>query len=188
MSQLSSDAQILALTRDLSNANPEDAISKIEGLLDKFPDDPRLLFLYGSNLTAAARLIEAHRFLSRAVELAPDFNIARFQLGLFQLTSGEPEKALATWEPLEQLTDSHYLRLFSGALRRLIEDDFSGAIEGLRRGISVNDENLPLNRDMQRLIDECALLTGRQSEDQTDIVHTETSLILRRFSDSSDEN
>lgn len=79
------------------NANPEGQLLRVENLLHEFPDDARLHFLYGSTLIGDGRLIEGHRALTRAVEIAPDFAIARFQLGFFQLTSGEPASALQTF-------------------------------------------------------------------------------------------
>ena len=47
-----------------------------------------------------------------AVALAPDFLIARYQLGFFELTSGEVDNALATWGPLLRLPEDNYLRQF----------------------------------------------------------------------------
>ena len=75
----------------------QNQVERVDALLAKFPEDARLHFLRGSMLVGLGRLIEAHHALSRAVALAPDFEIARFQLGFFQLTSGEAENALETW-------------------------------------------------------------------------------------------
>ena len=100
-------------------------------------------------------LLNAHRFLSRAVELAPDFHIARFQLGFFQLTSGESNSALKTWAPLDALPDDHYLKLFSAGLRNLTRDEFAECVELLYFGIKNNIENLPLNNDMKLIIERC---------------------------------
>ena len=88
--------------------------------------------------------------------------LARFQLGFFELTSGEAVRALATWEPLDTLPEGHYLGHFVTGLRHLIADRFADAIAALEAGIAVNDENAPLNRDMQLIIDECAGLTGKE--------------------------
>lgn len=131
------------------------ALAKADDLLKSYPRDARLHFLRGSILVGAGKPIEAYSALSRAVDIAPDFAIARFQLGFFQLTSGEANNALATWGPLEQLEDGHYLRLFVEGLRHLIADDFDMAFQLLGRGMKANTENPPLNRDMQLLIDRC---------------------------------
>jgi hypothetical protein len=156
-----------------------DALAPIGALLLEYPADPRLLFLRGSHLVGAARLIEGHADMARAVELAPDFAIARFQLGFLHLTSGEAPQALETWARLDLLPDGHYLRHFVDGLRALIRDDFKSATEKLHAGMAVNTENEPLNRDMQLLLDKCAplLADGDANEDIS-----ETSLILGQLS------
>ena len=96
MPELCPEERLLALTQDMQSGAPN-PMERVEKLLAEFPDDPRLNFLRGSMLITDGRLIEAHRAMTRAVELAPDFAIARFQLGFFQLTSGEAGNALETW-------------------------------------------------------------------------------------------
>jgi len=165
MNQLCSEAQL----RDLIEAmerDDADEIAKADALIAEFPDDPRLHFLRGSVLAGQGKAIEAHTALSRAVEIAPDFILARFQLGFFELTSGEAQRALATWGPLDQLPTSHYLAAFVGGLRHLIRDEFAEAIRELRRGIATNGENPPMNRDMQLIIDKSqALLNAEADQD-----------------------
>ncbi|MEP9403189.1 hypothetical protein [Sphingomonas sp. VNH70] len=130
-------------------------LALVDRLLAEFPDDARLHFLRGSFLAGGGRAIEAHGSLSRAVALAPDFALARFQLGFFELTSGEAGRALATWQPLTALPEAHYLAQFVGGLTHLIHDRFAEAQAALAAGIAANGENPPLNRDMQLIIDEC---------------------------------
>ena len=172
---------------DLSNltrgveTDPGAQLGNLERLLERYPADARLHFLHGSMLATERRLIEAHRALSKAVELAPDFAIARFQLGLFQLTSGEAANALETWGRLDLLEDGHYLRSFVDGLRCLIRDDFAKAIEHLTLGIAQNTENVPLSRDMNMLIDRIRpLLTAPRSAPGDDTI-SETSLILSQL-------
>jgi tetratricopeptide (TPR) repeat protein len=136
-------------------ADAPDQLALAERMIDAWPEDARLHFLRGSMLAGSGRPIEAHASLSRAVALAPDFALARFQLGFFELTSGEAARALATWEPLDALPAGNYLVHFVTGLRHLIRDQFADAIAALRAGIAVNDENPPLNRDMQLIISEC---------------------------------
>jgi hypothetical protein len=160
----------------------DDQIARIDALLARYPGDARLHFLRGSILIGKSRLIEAHRNLSRAVELAPDFHIARFQLGFFQLTSGEADAALDTWGRLDRLPDGHYLRKFVDGLRALIRDEFQAAVTSLREGIALNSENPPLNRDMQLLIDKVTpLMHGAAANEEDGAAVSATSLILGQF-------
>lgn len=158
---LCSDEEMSGLLAAMQSDAP-DELALAERLIEAYPEDARLHFLRGSLLAGGGRPIEAHASLSRAVALAPEFVLARFQLGFFELTSGEAARALATWEPLDTLPDGHYLGHFVSGLRHLIADRFSEAIAALEAGIAVNDENAPLNRDMQLIIDECAGLTSKE--------------------------
>ncbi|WP_157215369.1 tetratricopeptide repeat protein [Flavisphingomonas formosensis] len=123
-------------------------------LLGEFPRDPRLHFLEGSLLAARQDYAQARLAMRKAVDIAPDFAIARFQLGFLLLTSGEAHAAQEAWGPLFGLPDEEPLRLFARGLSHMIRDEFDEAIEHLERGITRNTENLPLNRDMRLLIDE----------------------------------
>lgn len=170
---LCSDAELQQAMAILEAGNG-DEIATVDRLLSTYPQDPRLHFLRGSLLAGIGRPIEALAALKKAVDLAPDFTIARFQLGFFQLTSGEAGDALSTWGPLALLPDGHYLRSFVAGLTYLIRDEFPQAVEQLKRGISANDENLPLNRDMQLIIDRIIEI-DRDEEDRT---MSATSLLL----------
>ncbi|MGJ3628976.1 hypothetical protein AB5I41_22815 [Sphingomonas sp. MMS24-JH45] len=130
-----------------------DDLVPVDRLLAAYPEDARLHFLRGSVLAGIGRSIEALAALKQAVALA-DFALARFQLGFFQLTSGEPEDALSSWGPLALLPGDHYLRLFVGGLTFLIRDEFGPAIAQLRAGMAANGRGIaPLNRDMQIIVD-----------------------------------
>jgi tetratricopeptide (TPR) repeat protein len=135
-------------------ADDRDELARADRLIAAYGDDARLHFLRGSMLAGIGRPIEALSSLRRAVELAPDFAIARFQLGFFQLTSGEASDALSTWGPIALLPDGHYLRFFVGGLTHLIRDEFEETIERLEEGIAANAENPALNGDMQLIIDQ----------------------------------
>lgn len=185
MAALCGDAEMADLVKAMQ-AEPAQQLDRIDALLVSFPQDPRLHFLRGSLLIGESRLIEAHVSLSRAVEIAPDFAIARFQLGLFQLTSGEAAAALDTFGRLDGLSDGHYLRKFVDGLRCLIRDDFHGTIDHLRQGILLNHENPPLNNDMQMIIDRCVPLANTAAGDEDTV--SETSLALRQFIDPRNLN
>lgn len=167
------------LTTAISTGDGDD-IALVDRALSGHPLDPRLHFLRGSLLVGIGRPIEAVGSLRRAVELAPDFAIARFQLGFFQLTSGEAADALSTWGPLALLPERHYLRILVGGLTYLIRDEFPQAVEQLGRGIAANQENPPLNRDMQLIVDRVAELDQGRSAPE-DATSSATSFLLGQF-------
>lgn len=158
-------------------AGASDDLQRTDRLLAEYPDDARLHFLRGSMLIGIGRPIEALPAMRKAVELAPDMAIARFQLGFFLLTSGDAGEALSVWGPLALLPDGHYLRVFAGGLTHLIRDEFDAAVQALEEGIAINDENLPLNRDMELLIEQIRSLESGTGPTEADDVSA-TSLLL----------
>ena len=134
-------------------SGPADADRKVASALAAYPGDGRLQFVYGSMLAGARRYEEARQAIAQAVILSPYLWIARFQLGLLELTSGLPAEAANTWRPLHELAADNPLRVFATGLEALIVDDFNEAVRRLREGIGLNSENPPLNRDMEMLIE-----------------------------------
>lgn len=181
-SQIASDAEITALVEALQASN-EDDLPAVDTLLRQYPEDPRLHFMRGSILAGRSRPIEAHAAMVRAVEIAPGYRIARYQLGFFEMTSGEPERALSTWGPLLAGPADDYLRVFVEGMTHLIRDEFKQAIVQFERGISLNSENMPLNGDIRLLMTEVRKLAeqvaarGPGDGDQT----SATSLLLGQF-------
>lgn len=177
MNKLCDDQRMTKLLESIRDDNSTD-VEKIDGLLSLFSEDPRLHFLKGSALVGKKRIIEAHLSLERAVNLAPDFAIARYQLGFLELTSGETDNALATWGPLLKLPNGHYLRRFVEGLTHLIRDEFEEAIGEFEAGIAINAENEPLNRDISLLITECRKMRDARSSATHAIDESATSFLL----------
>lgn len=168
MTQLCADDQITSLV-DLLGADEIAGTRRLEEMLTAYPGDPRLHFLHGSFLAGNGDYGAAVRVIRRAVDLAPDFDLARFQLGFLLLTSNEPYAAQEAWGPLHGIARDNYLRIFVEGLCHLIRDEFDQASALLAQGISANHDNLPLNADMQLLIDQIAarpLATSETSEAQ----------------------
>lgn len=186
MDGLCSDAELQELM-EVMQADSGDELEQADRLISDYPEDPRLHFLRGSILASIGRPIEALPALRTAVELAPDFAIARFQLGFFQLTSGEAANALSTWGPLALLPEQNYLRMFVAGLTHLIRDEFEEAITQLRAGMAANDENPPLNRDMQLIVEQTsALAAGAATADTPDReAASATSFLLDQLSGGS---
>lgn len=153
------DDKISSLLAALGD-DPRRGMRDLDGLLQDFPGDARLHFLKGSMLAGKQDFAAARDAMRHAVHLAPDYGVARFQLGMMLLSSGEAVEAQEVWGPLHALPPSHYLHLFVKGLGRMIHDDFSEAARLLKEGIAHNTENPPMNRDMQLILDELAKKTG----------------------------
>lgn len=177
---MATDAELAELITGIESSNDGDDAA-VSALLRRYPDDPRLHFMLGSILAGRGRAIEAHQSMSRAVELAPGFLVARYQLGFFELTSGEPERALSTWGPLLAAPRDNYLRVFVEGMAHLIRDEFAEAIDRFKAGIALNRENPPMNNDIQLLIAECRKLLERSGAGSADEDVSATALLLGRF-------
>lgn len=147
------DDMIAGLLETVAGDEPA-GVAELERLLARYPDDPRLHFLRGSLLAAAQDYAGARRAMRRAVDLAPDYAIARFQLGFLLLTSGEPHAAQEAWGPLHGLASNDYLRVFAEGLTHLVHDRFAETIARLEDGIARNQDNPAMNNDMRMIIDE----------------------------------
>ena len=120
--------------------------------LADFPGDPRLHFLNGSLRAATGDYDGARTAMRRAIEIAPGYALARFQLGMLLMTSGEFPAALEVLHPLVQSTPTSYLEWFASGTAHFMRDDFAAAIPALRQGLALNVENAPLNHDMALLL------------------------------------
>lgn len=180
---LASDAEITQLVAALQDPALDD-LTEVDGMLRRYPDDPRVHFMRGSILAGLGRPIEAHAAMVRAVEIAPGYKIARYQLGFFELTSGEPERALSTWGPLLAGPADDYLRVFVEGMTYLIRDEFKPAIDRFEHGITLNAENEPLNNDIRLLMSEVRKLAEKPGggDQGGDDQLSATSLILGQFS------
>lgn len=138
-------------------------LNDLDLLLRDYPKDARLHFLKGSWLASDQHYTEAIDCISRALLVAPDYNVARFQLGLLHLTSGDARAALEDWGPLSLLPAGHFLRYFADGLSHLIRDEFEEAVISLEKGIACNQEVSAMNRDMQLVVDEIRAKT-KQSD------------------------
>lgn len=175
------DDVVMQQVLQAAGAEPEGGLAAIEAALADCPGDPRLHFLKGSLLIGQKRFVGAHRSMSRALEISPDYHLARFQLGFFELTSGEPDAALQTWLPLDVLPAGHWIRLFVEGLRHLAHDRFAECMASLREGIAANAENDPLNGDMLLIIEECEKLggtTGGIAKDSEDVEEVSATSFL----------
>ncbi len=182
MQGMMNDKELEALSAALGRPDCDD-LALVDEALRTHPDDPRLHFLHASLCAAHGRSVQAHGSFKRALEIAPDFAVARFQTGLFELTSGEASEALATWGPLLRLPEENYFRQFVEGLTHMIRDEFEPAIARFRRGITLNIENPPLNDDMNMLIEQCQTLAdsgGTAAADEEG--SSPTSFVLNQFS------
>jgi tetratricopeptide (TPR) repeat protein len=145
-----------ALAAEVSAADNDGSLRCLAKALERWPLDPRIHFLNASCLAEARLYDDATSAFERAVDLQPDYAIARFQLGLLHLTSGRVPQALEVWGPLDALAEGDSLRLFMRGLTALVQERWQDSVRLLREGIESNVEFPPLNHDMHVLIERIA--------------------------------
>jgi Flp pilus assembly protein TadD len=161
-SLLCPDDKLAAVINELQ-ADDNAGLEMIASFMQSYPLDPRLHFLSGSVLAGLQRYSEGRSAMARAVEISPEYSLARFQLGFLDLTSGNAVEAIGVWQPLFSLSDNEPLRVFAEGLTHLINDDFSEARRLLEKGMVMNRGNPAINADMQLILDE---IEGKVSDSQ----------------------
>lgn len=162
-----SQRELMALVAEaMGRGDSGHAMAYLKAAVARDDRTPEALFMLGSEYAQIKLVDDALDCMGRAVAQAPEFWIARFQLGLLHLTAGQPAQAQAVWAPLATLADGDakaYLKRFHQGLLHLIADEFGPAVQWLQSGIALNHENEPLNVDMRRIIDAVAHLPGAAS-------------------------
>jgi len=116
------------------------------------PDAALPHFLVGSQYAASGDFSQAEAFFATAVLLAPDFAIARYQLGLLQFTSQRVAIALLTWQPLLTLPSREPLAHFVRGFEALADDRFDEALGHFKEGLALHPENRSVAGDIEKVI------------------------------------
>ncbi len=155
----------------------------LDRLLITYSNDARLFFLQGSVLAGLQKYAEGREAMAKAVEIAPQYELARFQLGFLELTSGMPGEAASTWAPFAELPEDTAFRLLSRGLNALASDSFAECDRLLRLGMAANQEHPMINGDMQLILDEIAGKIAQPEDGQVAIDEpaSATHLLLQQF-------
>jgi tetratricopeptide (TPR) repeat protein len=170
---------VLAELLALAQADDAAALRRLDEAIEAYTD-ARLLFLKGSLLAGLQRYEEARRDMQMAIALAPGFDLARFQLGFLEMTSGLLHAAASTWGPLELLARDHPFRLMSSGLIALARDSWVEAEALLLEGIARNREHPLINDDMQLIIDEIRARPVQSSAAADEAPASAVDLLLRQ--------
>jgi Flp pilus assembly protein TadD len=156
------DEELLHLAIEASRKQRHgDAIEYLKDAAAKAPRNAKVRFLLGAEHAQIGMLDRAEEEMSAALEIDPGLVPARFQLGLLHLVRARVAEASVAWKPLEALPESDPYLHFKRALEYLVQDEFARCEEAMSRGMKLNTTNLPLNTDMQRILDEVKARTGQ---------------------------
>jgi hypothetical protein len=175
--------QELAEVIQLLQEDDEVGLIRIDQLLLRYPEDARLHFLQGSVFAGLQRYAEGRLAMSNAIRITPEYDLARFQLGFLELTSGFAAAAAITWQPFVDLPANSAFRALASGLNCLARDDFAECDRLLRIGMAANTEYPLINGDMQLILDEIAgqILVAPQSGETDGQPASATHQLLQQF-------
>jgi len=128
----------LALFRRASEADPASALPH---------------FLLASEQASAGDFALAELSFANALLLAPDFALARYQLGLLQFSSNRAPVALLTWQPLFQLPQEDALLHFVRGFAALAHNAFGESLAHFRQGLQCQPANPALCSDILQVVE-----------------------------------
>lgn len=164
--------------KEIQEGNHGSGMTHLKQLLEINPDSTDGHFLLGAEYAQLAMYDEAEAHLTKAVELTPELDIARFQLALVQLARGNFQTVKNTLQSL-LTSDKTYLQLFAKGIISCVENQPEDAIRLIEEGIQNNQENPSLNTDMEGVITAIRNLPtaepdqpgeAAESEDETGLV------------------
>jgi tetratricopeptide (TPR) repeat protein len=136
-----------------SNARePDAALAIFVRCIQAYPHAPEPHLLIAAQHAAHRRFEQAENAFASAILLAPDLHVARYQLGLLQLTCGRATMALLTWQPLLLLPEDNPLAHFVRGYAALANDDFGIAEKHFDSGLDCENGNAPLAEDIQKVL------------------------------------
>lgn len=128
------------------------ALRLLKAAAAEAPADTAIAYRLGAECAHLELFDAAEAEMTRALTGA-EHPVARFHLGLLQITRGRFDEALDTWQALDALPDTHALRRYKQAFEHLAQDAFDPARERLQAGLAASGSAPALDRDMRRLLD-----------------------------------
>jgi tetratricopeptide (TPR) repeat protein len=157
---LSSDEYWHIAITSIREGNHQAALVSLKAGVVDYPEEIKLHFLLGAEYAQLGMFEPAQQHFRIVLALEPGLHVARFQLGLLQITHGRIDDAKAVWQELEILPSNHSLRLFKEGVEALIVGDRQMGREKISTGISLNGFSEELNRDMTGVLDRLDLTSG----------------------------
>lgn len=134
-----------------SEHHPQEAIDLFARASELRPGSGIPHFLIASEHAAAGNQPAAECAFANAVLLAPDFELARYQLGLLQFSAGRAAVALVTWQPLFGLGPHASLGRFVRAFAALAQDRLQEALALFGAGLACDELNAAVASDVRKV-------------------------------------
>jgi Flp pilus assembly protein TadD len=145
--------ELLRIALDAINQDHHaDAVAMLKTMLEREPSHVFGTYLLAAEHAQLGLMDRAEEGFERTVQLAPDFPMARFQLGQIYLVKGDAEAAKRVLSPLSQLPANLALSSYARGLVAAANEDIAGAMNELRTGLAFEQEIPALADDMRRVL------------------------------------
>ena len=146
--------ELLRIALDAINQDRHaDAVAMLKTLLEREADHVFGTYLLAAEHAQLGMMDRAEAGFRRTVELAPDFPMARFQLGQIHLTKNDAAAAKAILTPLASLPAGLALSAYAKGLIAAADEDLAEAAHQLQTGLACEQEIPALAADMQRVLE-----------------------------------
>jgi len=155
----------------ISASSQGDSAAALELLSQAAAEQPRSgipYFLMGAEYAKLGEIDKAEAGFANALLLQPELVVARYQLGLLQLSSARAAIALLTWQPLLQLDESSPLPHFVRGFEALAHDKFMDARQHFEAGLARNVDNPAMSQDIQKVIQKMGAMEPAPDHAPTD--------------------
>lgn len=127
------------------------ALNYLNTALELDPKNAAVLYFRAAEHAELGLMERAHAEMTDALELDPEMDIARFQLGLLSLQLSKEDDARNAFNSLSTKSADMSLREFSGAYLELLNENTDNAISRLTHGLA-SCSNAALKADMERVL------------------------------------
>ncbi len=137
------------------DGNHHAALNYLNTALEQQPDNAAARYFLAAEHAELGLLDRAHAGMTQALELDPQMDIARFQLGLLNLQLQQVEQARTAFDYLQHRTQDLSLKWFASAYLDMLNEQPRNAVEKLKSGIA-DCTNPALKADMTRVLSSLA--------------------------------
>lgn len=154
------------------------ALDYLSKALELEPNNAAIHYFRAAEHAELGMTERAHAEMIDALELNPEMDIARFQLGLLSLQLSKADEARNAFGSLSTKSSDMSLREFSGAYLELLDENTETAISRLTMGLA-SCSNTALEADMKRVL---ASISDKSNLKTTD--KSEPALFLGAYRDT----
>lgn len=153
--------ELLRLTLDSINQERHaDALSMLKVLLERDSEHAFATYLLAAEHAQLGMMDRAEEGFERAVKLAPDFVMARFQLGQLYLVKDKGDAAKEMFAPIALLPEGQALSAYAKGLIAAIDDNLGEAVAQLQAGLACEQEVPALAEDMSNMLSNLKAMTA----------------------------